>query len=70
MGLFSPKYPTGAEPPRRESRADRRHRESREQLDAAMAESWKAAEQASEERSAAFWADYEQQNGPGSLDRT
>ncbi|WP_114034981.1 hypothetical protein [Streptomyces sp. SDr-06] len=72
MGLFTPKYPKsdtpGADPQRRESRADRKHRESRERVDAAMKQSWQDAERASKERGARFWADYERDNGPGSVD--
>ncbi|MFD5566626.1 hypothetical protein [Streptomyces cadmiisoli] len=74
MGLFSPKYPksdtagaTGTPAPR-ESRADRRHRETREARDRDLADRFKAAERAGKERSARFWSDYEQRNGAGSVD--
>jgi hypothetical protein len=62
MGLFTPKYPKGAEPPKRESRADRKHREYRERIDTAIAEDFKTAQRVSKERDAAFWADYERRS--------
>lgn len=74
MGLFTPKYPKsdtpGADlqPRRRESRADRKQRETSERVDAALKQGWQDAERASKERSARFWDDYEQANGPGSVD--
>lgn len=73
MVLFTPKYPkpdtpgAASAPPKRESRADRKHREYRERLDADLADRFKAAERASKERAAAFWEDYERRNGPGSV---
>lgn len=76
MGLFTPKHPksdtpgAASTPARRESRGDRRAREERERIDTAMAQGWKAARRASTERGAAFWEDYEQRNGPGSVDWT
>jgi hypothetical protein len=74
MGLFTPKYPKSdtpgatSAPAKRESRADRKHREQRERIDTAMQEGWKNAERASKERSARFWDDYERRNGKGSVD--
>ncbi len=74
MGLFTPKYPKSdtpgavSAPAKRESRADRKHREYRERLDADLKGRFKAAERASKERCARFWEDYEQRNGPGSVD--
>lgn len=70
MGLFTPKYPKGAEPPKRESRGDRKAREEREAMDAYLDRSFKDAWRASKERDAAFWDEYERQNGPGSVDWT
>ncbi|WP_058046262.1 hypothetical protein [Streptomyces roseifaciens] len=68
MGLFTPKYPQGAEPPHRESRADRKSRERTEALDKDLTARFKAAQRESKERSARFWDDYERRNGPGSVD--
>lgn len=68
MGLFSPKYPTGAEPPRRESRGDRKAREQSERVSGWIDAELKDAERDSKERSARFWEDYERVNGPGSID--
>lgn len=74
MGLFTPRYPksdtsdaTGT-PARKESRTDRKHRQSREQLDTDLKNRFKAAERASTERSARFWDSYERRNGTGSVD--
>jgi hypothetical protein len=70
MGLFTPKYPDGAAPPKRESRSERKDRETQEatadwrrRTDNAI----KDAERASKERDARFWDDYERRNGPGSV---
>lgn len=68
MGLFTPKYPTGAEPPRKESRAERKDRESGERLEQQMSDGFKQLHRESKERSARFWHDYEQRNGRGSVD--
>jgi hypothetical protein len=74
MGLFTPKYPKSdtpgadVQPQRRESRADRKQREYRGRVDAAMKEGWRDAERASKERGARFWDRYEKDNGPGSVD--
>ncbi|MBT2467826.1 hypothetical protein J7E97_08055 [Streptomyces sp. ISL-66] len=68
MGLFTPKYPKGAEPPRKDSRADRKSREFHERLDKQMEDDFKRLHRESKERSAHFWQDYEQRNGPGSVD--
>lgn len=74
MGCLTPKYPksdtpgaTGTPAPR-ESRADRKQREQRGRIDAAMQDGWKNARRASKEREAAFWDDYERRNGKGSVD--
>lgn len=69
MGLFSPRYPTSdtpgatATPATRESRGDRKLREQQEWLDADLKDRFRAAEEASKERSARFWDDYERRNG-------
>ncbi|PJN00810.1 hypothetical protein CG740_23170 [Streptomyces sp. CB01201] len=74
MGLFTPKYPksdtpgTDPQPLRRESRADRKQRETSERIDAALKQGWQNAERASKERSARFWDDYERLNGKGSVE--
>jgi hypothetical protein len=68
MGLFTPKYPDGAEPPKRESRADRRSREASEHYEQQLADDFKRLERESKERSARFWEDYERTNGPVSVD--
>lgn len=39
-----------------------------EQARANLANDFKAAERASKERDASFWADYERRNGEGSVD--
>lgn len=73
MGFFTPKYPlsdtpgAASAPAARESRADRKHRERREGLDADLKARFKAADRASKERDAAFWDDYERRNGKGSV---
>ncbi|MFE2563077.1 hypothetical protein [Streptomyces mirabilis] len=74
MGLFSPKYPksdtpgVASAPAKRESRADRKHREQREVRNANLDNLRKGAERASKERSAGFWDSYERRNGKGSVD--
>lgn len=68
MGLFTPKYPAGAEPPRKESRGARKDRESSERIDRQLADDFKSLHRDSKERTARFWTDYEQQNGRGSVD--
>jgi hypothetical protein len=68
MGLFTPKYPAGAEPPERESRADRKSREQSERYEQQLSDDFKRLERESKERSARFWEDYERRNGPGSVD--
>lgn len=74
MGWLTPKYPKSdtanatETPARKESRADRKHREYRERLDTDLKDRFKAAERAGKERSARFWDDYEQRNGKGSVD--
>ena len=74
MGLFTPRYPKSdtpsatATPAKRESRADRKHREYRERLDASTKQAFQDAERASKERSAGFWSNYERRNGKGSVD--
>lgn len=70
MGLFSPKYPSGAEPPRRESRGARKDREFHEHLDRQLADDFKELERDGKERTARFWKHYEDANGPGSVDWT
>lgn len=67
MGLFTPKYPQGAEPAKRESRSARKAREETEAQKTAMEGRFKDARRASKERDAAFWDDYERRNGPGSV---
>lgn len=68
MSLFTPKYPPGAEPPKREARGARKAREETNAQKAAMERRFKDARRASKERGAAFWEDYERRNGPGSVD--
>lgn len=74
MGWLTPKYPksdtpgASAAPAKRESRADRRHREKHEAIRTVMDQSRQNAVRASKERDAAFWEDYERRNGPGSVD--
>lgn len=70
MGFFTPKYPEGAEPPRKEKRADRKDREFHERLDKRLADDFKRLEREGKERSARFWDDYERRNGPGSVDHS
>lgn len=65
---FTPQYPKGAQPPRSESRGDRKARERSERRDKQLDASFKDAERASKERGAAFWEAYERQHGPGSVD--
>lgn len=68
MGLFTPKYPSGAEPPRKESRADRKSRESSERIEKQQEDNFKRLHRESKERSARFWESHEKRNGRGSVD--
>lgn len=79
MGLFTPKYPTSDTPgvdatgnrARRETRSDRRDRQTRldsNRRKAAQDRAVQGAVRASKARSTAFWEDYERRNGPGSVD--
>lgn len=65
MGLFAPKYPVGAEPPERESRAGQRLREQQERTGTAMGQDWEDTTRASRERDAAFWDDQAQRSSHG-----
>lgn len=64
MGFLTPKYPTGAEPPRKRSRAERRSEQQQIARDVDLQNRFDELETQSRQRSEAFMEDFYRRN-PG-----
>ncbi|MCP3820090.1 hypothetical protein NLX86_18915 [Streptomyces sp. A3M-1-3] len=64
MGLFTPKYPEGAEPPKKQSRAERKSEQRRIARDVDLQNRFDELDTQSRQRSQAFMDDFYRRN-PG-----
>ncbi|TKA13177.1 hypothetical protein [Actinacidiphila oryziradicis] len=62
MGIFAPKYPSGAEPPKKVSRREAKHQAWRTSLAVNLQNTFDELETESRERSEQFWKDYNRAN--------